>query len=82
MAQGDIERIDGLLQDIAALRKLVAEFPEAGQELSRKGSESLRMMRLRRASFIAWYRAAIDRDEVTMYRLFHFRQRKPKPGLP
>lgn len=82
VAQGDIERIEGLLRDVSALKNLVTEFPEAGRELVRDGAESLRMMRLRRAPFIAWYRSAPDQDEVTFYRLFHSRQQTPKPGLP
>lgn len=81
-AQEDVERIHGLLKDLTALKALLEDYPEAGREVMREGDASLRMMPLRRASFVAWYKTAAQQGEVTLYRLFHERQRRPKPELP
>jgi plasmid stabilization system protein ParE len=80
--RGDVRRAEGLLQDLKALSALVSDFPEAGRELHRVGDQSLRMMPLRRASYVAWYVASPEKELVTLYRLYHDRQSKPEPHVP
>lgn len=80
-AQGDEARVFGLLEDLAELKELLASFPEAGRELTRQGTESLRKLKARRSPFFVWYSFEPDLDEVTFFRLFHGRQRTREPRL-
>ncbi|MBI2323909.1 MAG: type II toxin-antitoxin system RelE/ParE family toxin, partial [Chloroflexi bacterium] len=82
VAQEDADRVLGLLGDLAELRTLLGIYPLAGRELARHEERTLRRRRLRRAPFVAWYRYAPEEEEVTLYRLFHARQRTPEPRLP
>lgn len=76
--------ITNLHDDLAELTALLTHFPEAGRELARKRTVTLRKLRLRRAPFYIWYTfdSAIANGPVRFLRLFHVRQRTPEPRLP
>lgn len=76
-AQVDRLRDEGLESWVDRLRAelddafvLLEDFPQAGVSARRP----LRKLVLRRLPFVVWY--AFDEDEVTLLRLFHFRQRR------
>lgn len=72
-----------LHDDLAEAEAMVLRFPNSGFELAHQGTESLRRLRMRRAPFFVWYSAdAASPDRVVRFlRLFHTRQRAPKPRL-
>ena len=67
-----------LEQDLDETAQLLTRFPDAGRELTRAGSVSLRKLRLRRAPFYVWYRTG-EGEQTRLVRLFHVRQRTPRP---
>ena len=67
-----------LEQDLDETSQLLARFPDAGRELARDGERTLRKLRLRRAPFYVWYRTA-EGEDTRLVRLFHVRQRTPRP---
>lgn len=73
-----------LEQDPIELEALLGEFPLAGVERARSGSQVLLKMRTQRAPFYIWYvydpAAGVD-GVVTFIRLFHTRQQTPELRL-
>jgi len=73
-----------LEQDLSELEALLGEFPLAGVERARTGSQLMLKMRMRRAPFHVWYiydpAAGVD-GVVTFIRLFHTRQQTPELRL-
>ena len=76
-------RLVRLLEDLATVADMLAEFPEVGRELTRESGRTMRRISVRRLPFFVWYRFD-PRGEGTirMSRLFHARQRTPTPSLP
>lgn len=72
-----------LQEDLAEVEAMLLRFPESGFELAREGTETLRRLKLRRAPFFVWYSADSRSHgaEVRFLRLFHTRQKTPKPRL-
>ena len=66
-------------EDLIAAGELLAAFPYAGPELSNRGAESLRRLKLPHTPFIVWYVVASGGATVTFLRLFHTRQVLPSP---
>jgi len=79
---GEWPRIVGLFEELALLRRRLATFPELGRELRAGERESLRRIALARAPYFIWYRYDRRADVVRFARLFHARQRTPRPKLP
>lgn len=79
-AEGEWDRLQILGQDLDDLVQLLTRFPDAGRELDREGSHTLRKLRLRRVPFYVWYRTA-DGEDTWLVRLFHVRQRTPRPRM-
>lgn len=80
--RGEIDRIRGFDEDLTALEDLLVSFPHAGRELVGEGQKSLRRIGLRRSPLFVWYVYEPDRDEVTLVRVFHTKQRTPIPRPP
>ena len=74
-----------LEQDLAELEALLGQFPLAGVESARSGSQVLLKMRTQRAPFFVWYfydpAAGVD-GVVTFIRPFHVRQQTPTLRFP
>ncbi len=76
-------RVDRLLADVATMADLLSQFPELGRELARERGRTMRRIAVRRLPFFVWYRFdPRGEGSIRMSRLFHARQRTPKPGLP
>lgn len=75
--------IDRLEADLRVLERLVSSYPRAGAELRRRGSDVLRRAALRSTPFFVWYQLdeADAGGSVTLYRLFHVRQRRSRPAF-
>jgi plasmid stabilization system protein ParE len=61
---------------------LIARFPHAGSLVDERGTVELRKVFWKRGPYLAWYvhdRAA-RRGDLWLVRLFHARQRRPKPN--
>lgn len=78
--RGEHDQAVRLTEDIVDLERLLTDFPEAGREIDRRGARALRKIKLRRCPFIVWY--ATDPRKTVLARLFHARQRTPRPRLP
>lgn len=76
VAGDDLEGIDRLELDLAAVEQLLSTFPDAGRELGATESWSLRKLKLRRCPFVVWYQR--ESGQLTLARLFHARQDQPK----
>lgn len=76
VANDDLEGIDRLELDLAAVVQLLVAFPDAGRELGATESRSLRKLKLRRCPFVVWYER--EAGQLTLVRLFHARQHQPK----
>jgi plasmid stabilization system protein ParE len=81
-ASGEWARIVGFIAEVALLRERLATFPELGRELLADERETLRRIALARAPYFIWYRYDPRADIVRFARLFHARQRTPRPKLP
>jgi plasmid stabilization system protein ParE len=80
--RGEREWAARLREDLDEIGELLGRFPEAGRELARDGDASLRKLRLRRCPFVVWYGFDPLAEQATFIRLFHARQRTPKPRPP
>ncbi|HEV2009507.1 MAG TPA: type II toxin-antitoxin system RelE/ParE family toxin [Candidatus Limnocylindria bacterium] len=76
---GEWTRVDRLAEDLATLRDRLTRFPELGRELIGDDRHTLRRIALGRVPYFAWYRFDRRTDVVRLVRLFHARQRVPKP---
>jgi hypothetical protein len=73
----------GLWDEIDAAEDLLGQFPDAGVELRQDGAMTVRRLRLKRVPFYVWYLVDVRKGRrVTLFRLFHARQRTPEPRLP
>ena len=79
---GEWAWIVGLTAELALLRGRLASFPELGRELLAAERETLRRIALARVPYFIWYRYDGQADVVRFARLFHARQRAPRPDLP
>lgn len=75
-----IDRLEG---DIGALETLLSAYPRAGREIRRRGNDTLRRAALRSTPFFVWYQLdeADEKGPVTLYRLFHVRERRRGPAF-
>ncbi len=75
--------IDQLEADMRALEDLLSAYPRAGPELRRRDTDVLRRATLRSTPFFVWYQFdEADADgPITLYRLFHVRQRRRRPAF-
>ena len=66
---------------VRSVGRLLAAFPFAGPVVARRGTIELRKLLFPRGPYLAWYTvdASRPRSEVWLLRLFHARQRRPKP---
>jgi len=82
--RGEYAWVKTLRDDLAELEQVLTEFPLAGRELARQGTELLLRLRLRTAPFYVWY--SVDptgkNASVRLLRLFHVRQQATEPRLP
>lgn len=73
-----LERLIWLLDDLRDASALLAEFPQAGHAFKHQGEE-FRKLPLHRAPYVLWYAHA--ENKVTLIRLFHSSQARPKERL-
>ena len=79
---GEWTRIVALIEELLVVHERLAAFPALGRELLAGERETLRRIALARAPYFIWYVHDRETDVVRLARLFHARQRTPKPGLP
>lgn len=80
--RSEFDRIRRFEEDLRALERILAGFPEAGRALTQGAGKTLRRIRLRRLPLFVWYMWEPDRDELTLVRVFHVKQLTPTPRLP
>lgn len=73
--------IEQIQSDIREARKLIAKFPDIGTIEARRGSFLLRRYILATAPCVLWFvrDTAAARADVWFIRLFHARQKRPRP---
>lgn len=82
-AEDEWSRVDRLIEDVVRLADRLARFPELGRELARERGWTLRRIAIGRLPYLVWYRHdPAHAGVIKMIRLFHSRQRTPKPRLP
>ena len=73
--------LDRLESDVGRVIALVGAYPAAGTAVERRGSIILRRVLMPSTPYLAWYvyddRAR--RRDLWLVRLFHSRQRRPRP---
>jgi len=82
VGDGQWIRVVALIEELLVMRERLAAFPALGRELLTDERETLRRIALAKAPYFIWYRHDPQADVVRFARLFHARQRTPKPGLP
>ena len=82
VSDGEWTRVVALIEELLVLRERLGTFPAIGRELLADERETLRRIALAKAPYFIWYRYDRQADLVQFARLFHARQRTPKPGLP
>lgn len=76
-------RVDRVREDLAELQVKLGHFPELGRGLAGEGQITLRRISVRRLPYLVWYLwDPRDQGFVQLQRIFHARQRTPKPRLP
>lgn len=75
--------IEALGAGVEEVGLLLSMFPAAGALVLTRGTIQLRKLVLRKVPFLAWYvlDEAREDDDLWLVRLFHARQRRPKPDL-
>ncbi len=76
-------RIERLREDIAELQARLGMFPEIGREIAHEEKLTLRRVGVGRLPYLVWY--FFDprgNGFVQLHRIFHARQRTPRPKLP
>ncbi len=81
-AVGRTEWVTLLERELSVLKNLLAQYPESGRELRRRGTLTLRKFRLRQLPFYIWYDYDSEADLLRFLQLLHVRQRSSKPRLP
>lgn len=81
VVRGEWGRIEGLAEDLGIVRRRLMTFPELGRELLADEDHTLRQLLLGQVPYIIWYRFDRHANVVRFVRLFHARQRTPKPRL-
>jgi plasmid stabilization system protein ParE len=81
-AEDEWSHVVRLAENIARLSETLAEFPELGRELTRERGRTMRRIAVGRLPYLVWYRFD-PRGEgaIRLSRLFHARQRTPRPRL-
>jgi len=74
--------VDRLEAELGRVIDLLGSYPAAGTLAERRGSIALRRVVFPRTPYIAWY--VYDdrsrRGDIWLVRLFHSRQRRPRPN--
>lgn len=81
--RGEPAWIEGLLSGTLRITEALAKFPAMGSKQDARASVELRSLRYPRRPFVAWYvfDAADRRGDIWLVRLFHSRQKRPRPDL-
>ncbi len=76
--------IEGLRADLREARRLLSIFPEIGTIETRKGTLVLRRFVLAKTPYVLWFVRDTEgaKSDVWLVRLFHARQRRPRPKAP
>jgi len=75
-------RVDRLIEDVTRLSERLGRFPELGRQIGEARGRTLRRIAVGRLPYFVWYRFDPHGEGVIrMSRLFHVRQRTPKPRL-
>jgi len=82
-SQGETAWIERLREGLDEAAILLSRHPQAGPLEESEGGSDLRRLVLRRVPYVIWYATLKGpRGEVWILRLFHARQRRPKPSWP
>lgn len=82
MREDELSRVDRLADDVTVLAERLSQFTRLGRQLTEARGRTLRRIAVGRLPYLVWYRHDPRGDGVVrMSRLFHMRQRTPKPRL-